>query len=108
MKVFLFFAVLIVGFTLAITAAVKPEAIEQHYKSLTAPIEKHLSARKASLLREAKEEEFANWMMKLKLPADCTSTKSAVRELECRNLRQLHTRAFEQAWTAKVDSGWEP
>ena len=108
MKVYLFFAVLILGFTLAITAAVRPDAIEQHYKALAAPIKKHLSERKDAMLREAKATELAVWMKKLKLPADCVTTKSAIRELECRNQMQLHTQAFEQAWSAKVNSGWEP
>lgn len=108
MKVFLFFAVLILGFFLAITAAVKPETIEQHYNQITAPLEDHMAEKEAKLWQEAKQAEKAAWMVKLKLPGDCATTRSAIRELECRNQMQLHAQAFEQAWSAKVAGGWKP
>lgn len=108
MKIFAFFAILILGFTTAITAAVKPEAIEQNYLAMRAPIDQYFAKKQETAWRVAKDMERAAWMLKQQMPADCKSPKTAIRELECSNKKQLLARTFDREWTKKINSGWKP
>lgn len=108
MKVFVFFAIMILGFFSAITAAVKPEIVEQKYQALRAPLDQHFSEDRANKWKEAKEQALAVWMLKQPIPADCRNPKTAIREVECKNTKQLLAQAFERNWSDKVDRGWKP
>ncbi len=108
MKIFAFFAILILGFFATITAAVRPDVIEQKYREIRSPIDQHFAEKSARTWNDAKESERAIWMLKLQLPADCSSPKTAIREVECDNRRQLHAQAFEQDWANRVRRGWKP
>jgi hypothetical protein len=108
MKTYLFFVILILGFFSAVTAAVKPDVFAQKYKEVEAKIERAQAEKKAMTWSAAKTADRAAWMLKQPLPANCASPKSAIRELECRNIVQLHAQAFEQAWVQKVNKGWKP
>jgi hypothetical protein len=108
MKIFAFFAILILGFFATITAAVRPDIVEQKYMEVRAPIDHYFDEKRAITWKEAKDQERANWMVKQQLPTDCRSPKTAIRELECKNQNQLLVAAFEQEWAAKVRQGWKP
>lgn len=108
MKIFAFFAILILGFTLAITAAVKPDVIEQNYLAIRASIDQYFAKKREMVWREAKDSERSAWMLKQQMPADCKMPKTAIRELECSNKKQLLAHTFEREWTKKVNSGWKP
>lgn len=45
-----------------------------------------------------KKEAFKIWMQNMQLPADCRSTESNIRMLECRNQRNLYIAKFERNW----------
>lgn len=85
MKIFVFFAILSLGFFAAITAAVRPDIVEQKYMAVRAPIVQHFAEKRAASWKEAKETERAIWMLKLQQSADCNSPKTAIREMECNN-----------------------
>jgi hypothetical protein len=108
MKIFAFFAILIIGFFIAVTAAVRPDIIEQKYRAVRAPIDHHFAETRAALWEEAKNSERARWMLKQHLPADCRSPKTAIRDMECNNIKQLQAQTFEQEWEEKVRNGWKP
>lgn len=108
MKIFMFFAILILGFFVTITAAVRPDIVEQKYKEMRAPIDQYFADRRAMTWKDAKESARAIWMLKLQQPADCRSPKTAMREMECDNTKQQFVRAFEQDWADRVRNGWKP
>lgn len=108
MKVYLFFAVLILGFTLTIIAAVKPEAIEKKYWEVREPFDRLSREKQEELWRTAKEQERAHWMLRLNLPDDCQTAFTEVRKLECKNITDLHAREFEKLWRSKIAQGWHP
>lgn len=45
-----------------------------------------------------KAEAYKVWMQNMRLPADCKTTESHVRTLECRNQRDLYIAKFERTW----------
>ena len=108
MKTFTFFTILILGFFAIIMVMTKPEIIKNKYVELHAPIDKYYAEKNSKTWKEAKEAERALWMLKLQLPNDCRAKKSAIRELECNNVMQLHAQTFEKNWFNKVNSGWKP
>jgi hypothetical protein len=108
MKIFMFFAILILGFFVTITAAVRPDIVEQKYKEMRAPFDQHFADKRAMTWKDAKESARAIWMLKLRQPADCRSPKTAIREMECNNTKQQFARAFEQDWADRVRNGWKP
>ena len=108
MKTYIFFALLIFGFFAIIIAIVRPEIIQNKYSEIRRPIDKYFTEKNNKAWNEAKLSERAMWMMKLKLPKDCYSPKSAIRDVECNNLMQIHAQAFEQIWSIKINSGWKP
>src|SRR5512138_796295 len=108
MKTFAFFAILILGFTAAITAAVRPEAIIEKYDAAKAPFSRFSSDQQAEEWKTAKEQERARWMLRLKLPVDCASPASALKRVECQNLRDMHALEFEKSWRTNVANGWRP
>jgi hypothetical protein len=108
MKTYIFFAILILGFFVAITAAVRPDIVEKKFMAARAPIENHFADNRATTWKEAKDQARASWMLKKQLPSDCRKPKTAIRELECDNKKQLLAQAFEQEWGEKLRSGWKP
>ncbi len=108
MKIFLFFAILILGFTAAITAAVKPEMFEQKFMEVRAPIDQYMAEKRDLKWKEIKDQERSVWMKNKRLPSDCASPRTAIREIECNNKKQQLVLAFEQEWSDKVRNGWEP
>ena len=108
MRTYFFFAILIMGFFAAITAAVRPELIENKYLELRAPIDQYFSEKHAKTWAEAKESDRAKWMLKLRLPAYCTPPHSSLRELECNAIIKTHEEAFEKSWNEDVRNGWKP
>jgi hypothetical protein len=108
MKLFIFFAILILGFFSAITAAVRPDIVVQKYTEVREPLTRYFAEKHALTWKEAKDSERALWMLKRQLPADCQVPKTALREMECKNKRDLYSQAFEQNWTEKIRSGWKP
>ena len=108
MRTFTFFTILLLGFFTIITAIARPEVLKSKYAEIRAPIDKYYAEKNSEIWRDAKKSEQAMWMLKLHLPSDCLKTKSAIRELECKNIIQLHSQTFEQNWSVKVASGWKP
>lgn len=108
MKILVFFAILILGFFAVITAAVRPDVIEQKYREVRSLIDQHFAEKRAQSWNDAKESERAIWMLQQQLPADCSAPKTAIREMECSNKKQLRAQAFEQDWENRVRSGWKP
>jgi hypothetical protein len=109
MKIFVFFAILFLGFFVAITAAVRPDIVEKQYMAARAPIDQHFADKRAATWKEAKDQERAIWMLKQKqLPSDCKTPKTAIREMECKNIKQLRDQAFEKEWDDRIKSGWKP
>lgn len=108
MRTFLFLAALSAMFIVAIVAGYNPSTIEKEYNRIKEPIEKHFAERQAETWRVAKNREWEAWVKQIRLPADCSSPRSAVRELECKNQRQLQVNTFERIWSNKVSSGWKP
>lgn len=108
MRVFAFFAIMILGFFATITAVVRPDIVQQKYMAVRAPFDHYFAEKHATTWKEAKDSERAIWMLKHPLSADCKSPKTAIRELECRNQRQIQAAAFEQEWADRVRSGWKP
>lgn len=108
MKVYIFFAILILGFFAVITAAVRPDIVEAKYMELRAPYDQRVAAQQRQTWEEAKNHERAKWMLKLELPNDCNKSSSSLRELECKNIIELHHQQFARAWNTKVRNGWKP
>jgi len=108
MKTFMIFCIFILVFFAIIIAIARPEIIKNKYTELRAPIDKYYAEKNINVWKEAKEAEKSLWMLKLQLPNDCRSRKSAIRELECNNIVQLHAQTFEKNWFNKVQSGWKP
>ena len=98
MKTFIFFAILILGFFAAITAAVRPDILEEKYNEIRAPIDQHFEAEAKQEQRQNKEQARAAWMLKLQLPKECSSTTSALKEIECKNQKDQHMQQFERSW----------
>lgn len=48
-----------------------------------------------------KEEAYKVWMQNLRLPADCRTTESNIRQLECRNQREHYIAKFERRWQSQ-------
>ncbi|MDO8989631.1 MAG: hypothetical protein Q7U91_08330 [Sideroxyarcus sp.] len=108
MKIYLFFALLIVGFTLAITAAVRPDVIKQKYEEVKKPLDKYQADKEDELWRMARTQEHAAWMLNHRLPNDCAATNSEVRKLECRSLKDQIEFQFHKSWQSKISQGWHP
>jgi hypothetical protein len=108
MRVVIFFSIMILFVFAIFTVIAKPDIIEKKYAELRAPIDRYFADKNNKIWQKEKESEHALWMLKLKLPRDCGSSKSSVRELECRNMFQQHADTFEQIWANKVSSGWKP
>ena len=108
MKTFIFFAVLFAMFIFTIVAAYKPSMLEKEYNRIKEPISQHFAEKNAEAWRLAKETEWEAWSKKIKVPADCAKSHSAIRKLECKNQWQLQTDTFEKIWEEKVSEGWKP
>lgn len=108
MRMFLFFAALFAMFVFAIVAGYKPSMIDKEYNRIKEPIEKHFAEKKAEAWRLAKDREWDAWAKQIRLPADCSNPRGAVREMECKNQWQLQANTFERTWANKVASGWKP
>jgi hypothetical protein len=108
MKTFIFFAVLFAMFIFTIVAGYKPSMIEKEYNRIKEPIEKNFAEKRAETWRLAKENEWQAWSKKIKLPTDCANPRTAIRELECKNIWQSQADTFESIWNAKVSGGWKP
>jgi len=108
MKIFVFFSILILGFFAAVTAAVRPDIVEKKYMAIRDPIDQHFAAQREKTWNEAKDQERATWMLKHQLPSDCRNPKTAIKEMECNNKKQLLAQAFDKEWNNKVRSGWKP
>lgn len=109
MRMYIFFAILIMGFFGAITAAARPDIIGKYYEEMRAPIDVYFAKQEALKWEQAKEQEQAQWMLNLKLPAFCNGEKqTAIEELECRNQKEMRLAEFEYAWKRKVAQGWKP
>jgi hypothetical protein len=108
MRTVIFISVLIVGFFGVITAIARPDIISAKYAEIRAPIDRYFADKNAQAWKVAKDAERAAWMLKQKLPHDCSMPKSSIREIECNNLLQLHAQTFEQVWSNKIKSGWKP
>jgi hypothetical protein len=108
MKMFMFFAVLFALFILVIVIAYKPSMIENEYNRIREPITQHFAEKNAEAWRLAKETEWNAWSKKIKIPADCAKSVSAIRQLECKNQWQLQADTFERIWNEKVSERWKP
>lgn len=108
MKIYVFYVILILGFFAAVTAAVRPDVVEQKYLAIRDPIDLHFAAPREKTWKEAKDQERATWMLKHQLPVDCKYPKTAIKEMECNNKKQLLAQAFNEEWENKVRSGWKP
>jgi hypothetical protein len=105
MKTYLFFAILIGGFFLAITAAVRPEILTAKYQEATAPIKKYQEDNEREQWQKAREQEYAAWMINCQLPTECATTTSAIKQLECEYAKREAEKQFENAWQLKITQG---
>lgn len=108
MRTYMFFAVLFAMFIFAIVAGYKPDMIQKEYERAKAPIAKVWNERQDEAWRLAKDKEWQAWAKQIRMPADCTKPRNAIRELECRNIVELEANTFERTWVNKVRSGWKP
>lgn len=108
MKSIILFSFLILGFFSVITVIARPDIVQEKYQALRAPILQYLQEKDAQVWKEEKDTERASWMIKLQLPKDCNPSKTALREIECKNLIQQHAQSFEQNWRYKIKNGWKP
>jgi hypothetical protein len=102
------FTILIISTFAIITAMTRPDIINKKYSEIRAPIDQYLAEKSDKIWNDAKQTERAMWMLKLRLPHDCSLPKTAIREIECNNLMQMHAQIFEQNWSNKVRNGWKP
>lgn len=108
MRTVIFISVLIVGFFGVITAIARPDIISAKYAEIRAPIDRYFADKNAQAWNAAKDAERAAWMLKQKMPLDCSMPKSSIREIECNNMLQLHAQTFEKIWANKIKNGWKP
>jgi len=108
MRTFLFFAVLFAMFIFAIVAGYKPSMIDKEFNKIKEPIEKHFEERRDAMWSAAKDKEWQVWKKRIRMPADCAKPRSALREVECKNLWQTQVDTFDRIWANKVASGWKP
>lgn len=108
MRIYIFFVILILGFIGAITAAVRPDIVEAKYMELRSPVDQYFAHKEAMTWQKAKDEEFAAWMLKLKIPGDCSAPKTSLRQIECKNMVEQHQLKFANEWNNKVQAGWKP
>jgi hypothetical protein len=108
MKTYLYFAALIGGFFLIITAAVRPEIFRDKYEEMVAPVKKYQEDTERDEWQKAREQDRAAWMINHQLTAVCATTTSAVKQLECKYTKQETEKQFENAWQLKIAQGWHP
>lgn len=108
MKTYALFVVILFGFFVIIAAMVRPDIVEKQYLKMRAPFDNYIAEKNSKIWNDAKESDRSNWLMKLHLPVTCGAPKTAMREIECHNLMQVHMETFEQNWANKISSGWKP
>ncbi len=108
MRIYIFFVILILGFTAAVTAAVNPEIFKKKYEEVRAPIDQYYAQKNAAIWEETRSVEYTAWMLKLRLPDVCLQQTTALQELECKQMKQVHQQSFAENWANKVKSGWKP
>jgi hypothetical protein len=108
MRIYVFFVILITGFALTITAAVKPHVFTEKYEEIRAPYDQYIQDQEAKKLQDEKEQARAAWMLKFQMPQECKDTTSAIKQLECSSERNQHMQQFEQQWRYKIAQGWKP
>jgi len=108
MKSIALFTILMIMFFSIITYLARPDIVEKKYQEIRAPISKYFSDKDALIWMDVKATEHAAWMIKLQLPKDCQNSKTALREIECKNLIKQHAQSFEQNWINRVRNGWKP
>ena len=108
MRTVIFISVLIVGFFGVITAIARPDIISAKYAEMRAPIDRYFAEKNVQAWNAAKDAERAAWMLKQKMPQDCSMPKSSIREIECNNMKQQQAQTFEQLWSNKLKGGWVP
>lgn len=108
MHIYTFFVILIVGFTLTITAIIKPEIIKEKYAQVKAPYDQYWQQKENEKWKLAKDQQRAEWMLQARLPIACNSAQSALKALECRNEKDQELQKFEQQWQYKIAHGWQP
>ncbi|MBU1425951.1 MAG: hypothetical protein KKH12_10635 [Gammaproteobacteria bacterium] len=84
------------------------DVVKQKYLAIREPIDLHFAAPQEKTWKEAKDQERATWMLKHQLPVECKYPKTAIKEMECNNKKQLLAQAFNEEWENKVRSGWKP
>jgi hypothetical protein len=66
-----------------------------------------------ALQRETKEEEMARlkkeyWERAYQMPQICVNPRTALKELECKNQKEMAFKAFEAQWNQAIAGGWNP
>jgi hypothetical protein len=101
MRIYLFFAILITGFSLAITAAYKPDAFAAILEDAKKPIrvyKEYQAEKEEKELGIAFQQDKALWMLQHPLPAECNAPKSNLKAVECRNQRDVEVAEFRKLW----------
>jgi hypothetical protein len=108
MRTYLFFATMFAIFIFTIVATARPDLIEKQYNEFSEPIKKHFEEERTNAWKIAKEKEWQSWRRQNKLDSDCDNPRTALREVECKNQKELREDTFERIWESKVNNGWKP
>ena len=99
-----FFAVTI---TLIVWTA-RPDMIESAAAKITSPYREYKERRTQEIWHEAKEQERSQWMLRIPLPRACSTRRTAVEVLECKNFESEREKKFERIWQMNIAKGWRP
>jgi hypothetical protein len=98
-KFLVFAAVLIASILMMLAGGKNPvEEASAKYKAMEAE-------KKAEALIKVKEDA---WTKYVRIEADCTHPKTALKELECRNRIDMQRASFEKLWASRTAAGWIP
>jgi hypothetical protein len=101
MNIYLFFAILITGFSLAITAAYKPDAFAQIVDDAKKPVRiytEYQAEKEEKEMGLAFQQDKALWLLRHPLPTECNSPDSNLKAIECKNRRDVEIAEFRKVW----------
>jgi hypothetical protein len=99
---------MIMGFVGIMTAIVRPDIVTKKYEELKHPVEQYQANQVNDQWRIARIQDHAAWMLNHKMPGECATTTSAIKQLECSQLHDQIEMQFSSAWQNKINKGWQP
>lgn len=75
---------------------------------ITAPYREYKERKAEEIWKEARAQQHAQWVIKEPLPQKCSTARTALEELECKNLADNREKEFERVWRINLARGWRP